>query len=144
MLWHPTQSSGRTPFLQHGEGAADWTAAVQSSIRKSADRPRSLLVFLNPFGGSRQAQAVWDKVARPIMLLAGAPATLHADAEVVLYADVCRPRRLCAHIIQHATARQLPGCSDTADMCQQLRRCCGAAVTRTHPVHGGQHREGNL
>jgi hypothetical protein len=56
---------------QHGEGAADWTAAVQASIRRCADRPRSLLVFLNPFGGARQAQAVWDKVARPLMLLAG-------------------------------------------------------------------------
>jgi hypothetical protein len=59
-------------LLQHGEGAADWTAAVQASIRRCADRPRSLLVFLNPFGGARQAQAVWDMVARPVMLLAGA------------------------------------------------------------------------
>lgn len=57
--------------LQHGEGAADWSAALRASMRKLTDRPRSLLVFLNPFGGARQAQAVWDKVACPIMLLAG-------------------------------------------------------------------------
>ena len=76
MLWHSRgcfkeSQTGMLP-LQHGEGAADWTAAVQSSLRKCIDRPRSLLVFLNPFGGARQAQAVWDKVARPVMLLAGA------------------------------------------------------------------------
>jgi hypothetical protein len=57
--------------LQHGEGAADWAAAVRASMRKLTDRPGSLLVFLNPYGGAKQAQAVWDKVACPIMLLAG-------------------------------------------------------------------------
>lgn len=57
--------------LQQGEGAADWAAVLRASMRKLTDRPRSLLVFLNPFGGARQAQAVWDKVACPIMLLAG-------------------------------------------------------------------------
>lgn len=60
-----------TPALQHGEGAADWTAALRAAIRRVHDRPRSLLVFLNPYGGARQAQAVWDKVAGPIMQLTG-------------------------------------------------------------------------
>jgi ceramide kinase len=72
-IWRSTTLKFHT---LHGEGAADWTAAVQASIRKSVDRPRSLLVFLNPFGGARQAQAVWDKVARPVMLLAGIQCTV--------------------------------------------------------------------
>jgi len=58
-------------LLQSGEGASDWAAALKAAMRKQTDRPRSLLVFLNPFGGARQAQSVWDTVASPIMQLAG-------------------------------------------------------------------------
>lgn len=58
-------------LLQSGEGASDWAAALKAAMRKQTDRPRSLLVFLNPYGGARQAQSVWDTVASPIMQLAG-------------------------------------------------------------------------
>lgn len=61
--------------VQSGEGAADWAAALKAAIRKQTDRPRSLLVFLNPFGGAKQAQSVWDSIANPVMQLAGPSVT---------------------------------------------------------------------
>ena len=34
-------------------------------------RPRRLLVFLNPFGGSRRARQTWDNVVKPVFDKAG-------------------------------------------------------------------------
>lgn len=34
-------------------------------------RPQQLLVFVNPFGGKRQARRTWAKLAEPILTAAG-------------------------------------------------------------------------
>ena len=44
---------------------------INSAIRQSGHRPRSLLVLLNPFGGTRKAKEVWRDIAMPIFDLAG-------------------------------------------------------------------------
>ena len=57
--------------VQSAEVVRDWAAAVNTAVRQCTQRPKSLLVFLNPFGGARQALRVWQKVAVPIFDLAG-------------------------------------------------------------------------
>jgi diacylglycerol kinase family enzyme len=34
-------------------------------------RPQRLLVFVNPYGGKRQARRIWSKLAEPILTAAG-------------------------------------------------------------------------
>eukprot|EP00877_Chromochloris_zofingiensis_P010465 jgi/Chrzof1/5672/Cz16g11060.t1 len=44
-----------------------WVNYINDSIRALTDRPRQLLVFVNPYGGARKAGKIWRKVAAPIM-----------------------------------------------------------------------------
>lgn len=44
---------------------------INHAIRQSSHRPHSLLVLLNPFGGTRKAKEVWRDIAMPVFDLAG-------------------------------------------------------------------------
>lgn len=44
---------------------------INAAIRQSSHRPHTLLVLLNPFGGTRKARETWRDVAMPVFTLAG-------------------------------------------------------------------------
>lgn len=48
-----------------------WADAVQSALNQIEGRPRKLLVFVNPFGGKRQAPIIWKAKAKKIFDQAG-------------------------------------------------------------------------
>lgn len=51
-----------------------WSRTLRRSLRREFSaqrRPRRLLVCVNPFGGRRRAQHIWERVARPLFQLAG-------------------------------------------------------------------------
>lgn len=54
------------------EGLLDeWLQRISAAVAQQARRPRRLLVFLNPFGGSRRARQIWENVVRPVFDKAG-------------------------------------------------------------------------
>jgi hypothetical protein len=53
-----------------------WSTDVQEAIEDSSQqRPRTLLVLLNPYGGSGRARGVWEREAFPLLAQAGARIT---------------------------------------------------------------------
>ena len=52
----------------------EWAMRINVVLRTESQRPTSLLVILNPYGGARKARKIWRKKAQPVFLLAGAPA----------------------------------------------------------------------
>ncbi|KAJ9533266.1 hypothetical protein QJQ45_018391 [Haematococcus lacustris] len=65
------------------EQAREWVARIESQLQLCWDRPRNLLVFINPFSGARKARAVWEQQAMPVFVKARirftAIETLHAN-----------------------------------------------------------------
>ena len=51
--------------------ANDWARRVNERSRDGSERPKQLLVVINPFGGTRRAAHVWRAVAAPLFDLAG-------------------------------------------------------------------------
>ncbi|KAL1471997.1 hypothetical protein MTO96_023307 [Rhipicephalus appendiculatus] len=51
--------------------AHQWADAVQDRLRAGADRPRKLLVFINPFGGRKRAPIIYQRKVAPIFQMAG-------------------------------------------------------------------------
>jgi diacylglycerol kinase family enzyme len=49
----------------------DWLARINAAIAAQPRRPRRLLVFVNPFGGSRRAAQIWRSTVRPVFDKAG-------------------------------------------------------------------------
>eukprot|EP00798_Chlamydomonas_sp_ICE-L_P003169 gene3169-13182_t len=53
------------------EEAEEWAAAINNNVELNAgERPRHLLVVVNPFGGAKQAVQVWEKQVQPLLLRA--------------------------------------------------------------------------
>jgi hypothetical protein len=48
-----------------------WAADINEAVGVCNGRPRTLLAFLNPYGGSGRAPAVWEGDASPILTKAG-------------------------------------------------------------------------
>uniref|UniRef100_T1IWA5 DAGKc domain-containing protein n=1 Tax=Strigamia maritima TaxID=126957 RepID=T1IWA5_STRMM len=48
----------------------NWVAAIQDIINGFLYRPKRLLIFINPFGGKRKAQKIYENKVRPIFELA--------------------------------------------------------------------------
>ncbi|KAK9903549.1 hypothetical protein WJX75_008659 [Coccomyxa subellipsoidea] len=53
-----------------------WAADINEAVGVCNGRPRTLLAFLNPYGGSGRAPAVWDGDASPILTKAGVRCTV--------------------------------------------------------------------
>lgn len=49
----------------------EWLQRINAAIAQQPRRPRRLLVFCNPFGGSRRARQIWESVVRPVFDKAG-------------------------------------------------------------------------
>lgn len=48
-----------------------WVQHTRQQLRALSYRPQRLLVFVNPYGGKRQARRTWAKHAEPILTAAG-------------------------------------------------------------------------
>ncbi|KAG2498761.1 hypothetical protein HYH03_003500 [Edaphochlamys debaryana] len=48
------------------EQAREWAAAINARVQLIRDRPRNLLVFVNPFSGARRARSVWERDVEPV------------------------------------------------------------------------------
>lgn len=48
-----------------------WVQHTQQQLRALSYRSQRLLVFVNPYGGKRQARRTWAKHAQPILTAAG-------------------------------------------------------------------------
>lgn len=48
-----------------------WVHHTRQQLRALSYRPQQLLVFVNPYGGKRQARRTWAKRAEPILAAAG-------------------------------------------------------------------------
>lgn len=54
------------------EGVLDeWQQRISAAAAREPRRPRRLLVFVNPFGGSRRAAQIWRNVVKPVFDKAG-------------------------------------------------------------------------
>jgi hypothetical protein len=74
-------------------------------------RPKRLLVFVNPFGGRRQAPKVWQQVAAPVLAAVG------TQCEVVETTYQASPLQQQYH--------QLPACGVTlVVLCSMCLNCC--------------------
>ncbi|KAK9845195.1 hypothetical protein WJX84_003444 [Apatococcus fuscideae] len=56
--------------VQNADLVSQWASDISDAVRVASSRPQSLLVFINPFGGNRQAAQIWQSVA-PIFQLTG-------------------------------------------------------------------------
>ncbi|GLC35358.1 hypothetical protein PLESTB_000573200 [Pleodorina starrii] len=48
------------------ETAREWVAAISARVDAIRDRPRNLLVFINPYAGSRLARLTWEREVQPV------------------------------------------------------------------------------
>lgn len=56
---------------------SQWVEAINTAIaRHNTDRPKELLIFVNPFGGHRMAMSVYKHAASPVFTAAGIKATV--------------------------------------------------------------------
>ena len=62
----------RHVFLQDEGVIKDWARRLHGALQGLQDRPRKLLVLINPFGGSREAKHTWEHTVAPIFNHAGA------------------------------------------------------------------------
>ncbi|KAL4433742.1 hypothetical protein ABPG75_000183 [Micractinium tetrahymenae] len=66
--WFPRQLVLETA----SEGVLDeWQQRISAAVAREPRRPRRLLVFVNPFGGSRRAAQIWQNVVKPVFDKAG-------------------------------------------------------------------------
>ena len=82
---------------QSAELVSQWASDISDAVRVSSSRPQSLLVFVNPFGGTRRAAAIWQTVL-PVFQLVGEPP---ADS------PLCPPANWC--VTQEGQAMTLAG-----------------------------------
>ena len=49
-----------------------WAERLQAALQALPDRPRRLLVIVNPFGGAKEAMRTWEHSVAPVFAHAGA------------------------------------------------------------------------
>jgi hypothetical protein len=59
-------------YLQQSTTGHHHVACCKLRCCCHSNRPKRLLVFVNPFGGRRQAPKVWQQVAAPVLAAVGA------------------------------------------------------------------------
>lgn len=55
---------------------AKWVSTLRDILSMSQSRPRHILMFVNPYGGKRIAMDIYNKVAKPLLQLAGIDVSL--------------------------------------------------------------------
>lgn len=71
MIVAPLSMEGCHACVQDAELVHEWALRVHAALAALGQRPRNLLVFLNPFSGARRARRVWQRCAGPILDAAG-------------------------------------------------------------------------
>ncbi|KAH0553836.1 ceramide kinase [Cotesia glomerata] len=50
---------------------ASWVKTIRNYLLSIAHRPRRIIVFVNPFGGKKKGNKIWEKQVQPLMKIAG-------------------------------------------------------------------------
>lgn len=80
---YDSDASGEEPPRLPGETVAGqqmvaaWHAAIDGALKANRERPRSLIVLVNPVGGKGRARTVWANVSEPVMAAAGINVEVH-------------------------------------------------------------------
>lgn len=53
----------------------DWVQRISAATKAFVNRPRNLLVIVNPWGGAKRAVPIWRIIALPVFQLAGTKTT---------------------------------------------------------------------
>ncbi|GAB4813613.1 hypothetical protein N2152v2_000659 [Parachlorella kessleri] len=66
--WHPRQIVLETTSE---ELVLQWSQTINAAVAQQPRRPRHLLVIVNPYGGAKQARALYQSVVQPVFGKAG-------------------------------------------------------------------------
>ncbi|KAF7267127.1 hypothetical protein GWI33_019621 [Rhynchophorus ferrugineus] len=58
---------------------ASWVKTLQNHLLKFSKRPKHLLLFVNPFGGKRNAMQIYEKYGKGLFTLAGVEVTVNVS-----------------------------------------------------------------
>lgn len=58
---------------------ASWVKTLRNHLKSLKDRPKRLLVFVNPFGGKCDAMKIYERYAKPLFDIAGIDVTLNVS-----------------------------------------------------------------
>ena len=54
----------------------EWSYAINHAVSLNQERPKNLLVFINPYSGSGASSKVWSEVVQPVFSKARVKSTL--------------------------------------------------------------------
>ncbi|KAK9796967.1 hypothetical protein WJX73_000979 [Symbiochloris irregularis] len=78
-------------YCEDADEAREWATLVAGAARETGHRPHSVLVAVNPHGGSGKAKQTWEQTVRPLFMLAGIQSkvveTQHMDHAYSLVKD---------------------------------------------------------
>ncbi|KAG2432474.1 hypothetical protein HXX76_008819 [Chlamydomonas incerta] len=77
--WRPEEYVLTAPG---GDAVREWVALINGRLAALRDRPRNLLVYVNPFSGAGRARHVWERVAAPIFQRARVAVTVVDTAKM--------------------------------------------------------------
>ncbi|XP_017771467.1 PREDICTED: ceramide kinase [Nicrophorus vespilloides] len=72
---HATIAFSHTDPIQ----VASWVKTLQNTLQTFNQRPKSILLFLNPYGGKRNAMQIYEKLAKPLFQIAGVDVTVNVS-----------------------------------------------------------------
>ncbi|XP_066583603.1 ceramide kinase isoform X1 [Prorops nasuta] len=50
---------------------ASWVKTIRNYLTSLTQRPRKMLIFVNPYGGKKKGSKIWEKDVQPLMTIAG-------------------------------------------------------------------------
>ncbi|XP_022915132.1 ceramide kinase isoform X2 [Onthophagus taurus] len=56
-----------------------WVKTLQNHLETFTNRPKKMLLFVNPFGGKRSAMQIYEKEAKPLFILANIDVTVNVS-----------------------------------------------------------------
>ncbi|KAJ9583907.1 hypothetical protein L9F63_021739, partial [Diploptera punctata] len=68
----------RTVTMNHTDPrqVASWVKTIRNYLAGLKNRPKRLLLFVNPFGGKRKGLKIYEKQVKPLLLVAGVEANM--------------------------------------------------------------------
>ena len=113
------------------ETVREWTIRINGGVRQSSHRPHSLLVLLNPFGGTKKARGIWRDIALPVFELAGGfhDRFEHNVQVVTCHSFWCQGSHVYCNLACR-TSLQSDGLATTSPLCVLGIRCASIETER--------------
>lgn len=58
---------------------SSWVKTLQNNLQNFTNRPKRLLLFINPYGGKRRAMKIYEKHSKPLFTIAGVDVTVNVS-----------------------------------------------------------------